>query len=806
MKCVNRLIFFVACVLGLLSFKAVADDFVISHIKIEGLQRITPDTVKSYLPIQPGETYTDTKGPEILKSLYETGFFSHVELSREESALVIQVTERPVISLIHFHGNKELKSDKLRPILKKMGIAEGEAFNSEKVNEIVLGLKEQYSSMGYNAAQVTTQVTKEPHNTVGLTINVQEGPITKVGRIRILGNHAFTEAKLLQQFQLTPVGLFTWISHRDRYSETALQRDLQKLAEFYMNHGYLRFQVVSQQVTLNTARTRVAITINVDEGPVYHIGTFTVSGDTYGYRDFLMKLIRLKPGDVFDRQRVIDFNKVIGDYLSNRGYAFTTVNVIPAIDENQKLVNVDFNVTPGPRIYVRRVNFFGNQRTDQVVLRREMRQFEGGTYSLAKIEESKRRLQLLSYFDDVSYRLEPVPGLTDQVDLNWNVHETAAGRASLQAGYSDLFGFTYGANLSEPNFLGTGKYVALGFQNNQYQDYYSFQYFNPYYTLSGISRGFTVYYSHIKPSPKFNIQSYTMDGYGLSVNYGYPVSERSSLGFGYGYENVNISQVNGAIAAPSVVAFLNDNPTKKGTLDADYNQFKISGGWNYNGLDRIVMPTSGGYSSASVELGAPIIKSSIGYYSISYTGKYYQPLFAGFIFNVSTTLAFGNQFSGSLLPFYKNFYAGGIGSVPAFAPNSLGPKNRYNSNAAIGGNLETIVGAHLILPSFTPSVRTAIIFDAGNVFQVPRYPGDIAVPARGLPSSVPGAANNPDNSGLPQIIQDVTFRLSNLRYSLGIGLDWKSPMGPLSMTLAYPLNKQAGDQLQAFQFSMGLSL
>lgn len=795
----KRFLFLIALLTFCIPFSMATYGFIIHTIQIQGLQGILPETVRSYLPIHEGQEYTPKKGQHILQALYKTGFFDDVRLSRREDALIIMLKERPIISLIRINGNKVITSKKLRPILDKHNIVEGQPFNPNVLNEIEQGLQRQYGAMGYHAANVSTKVIKESRNRVALYINVDEGGIATVRSIQFVGNHAFSSRILRHQFELTTPGLFTWISHADRYSQLKLEDDLQNLTNFYLNHGYLRFRIVSQQVQWSADRRSVDIIIRVDEGPIYRISGYSISGDTFGFKDQLYKLITLKSGDIFSRQRVINTNMAIGNFLADRGYAFAKVTIVPTIDDQQNMAHLNFNVIPGGRVYVRRINFFGNQHTDQEVLRREMRQYEGSIYSLSKIEESRRRLELLGYLSDVKYTTQPIPGSSNQVDLNYQVKEITAGRASVQGGYSDVYGFLYGASIYEPNFMGTGKYISIGFQNSQYQQYYSISYNNPYYTTYGLQRGFSIYYSRVKPNSKFNLASYLEDGYGADMTYTYPVSEHNSIGFDYGFEHISISQVDTAIAAPSVLSFLGTTNGVQNT-NGDYNQIKLTGGWTYNGLDLAIFPTKGLYTGIGLEVGVPVFKSSLGYYLATYMAKYYQPIGHGFILNLLTTLGYGDGFGHNRLPFFKNFYVGGIGSVPAFAPSSLGPKNRYDSFGALGGNLETVFGSHLILPQFiNEKVRMAVVFDVGNVFQVSRFPGDVAVPAR-------GGSSDPEANSRPQIIQDDIFSLENLRPSIGLAVEWYTPLAPIDFTLAFPLNRQHGDNFQAFQFSFGVSL
>lgn len=778
-----------------------ADHFIIHSIQIQGLQRISSKIVCSYLPIhEEGRKYTLKKGQDILYALYKTGFFDDIRLSHRGGTLIIVLKERPIISLIRMSGNKAVTSKKLQPILNKLNIVEGQPFNPNVLNEIVQGLRQQYRAIGYHAANISTKVVKKSRNYVEININMDEGSITTVRSIQFIDNYAFSSRTLHHQFKLTTPGLFTWISHADRYSQLKLENDLQNLTNFYLNNGYLRFHIVSQQVKWSADKKSVHIIIHINEGPIYRINGYFISGETSDFKNQIHKLITLKSGNIFSLQKVINTKVAIGNFLSDRGYAFAKVTIVPTINDKQNMVCLNFNVIPGGRVYVRRINFFGNQRTDQAVLRREMRQYEGSIYSLSKIEESRRRLELLAYLSDVKYTLEPISGLSDQVDLNYQVKEVAAGRASFQGGYSNVYGFLYGVNISEVNFMGTGKYVSVGFQNSQYQQYYSISYNNPYYTTYGLQRGFSIYYSRVKPNNKFNLASYLEDGYGADMTYAYPVSEFNSIGFSYGFEHISISQVDTAIAAPSVLSFLGITNGIQNTK-GNYNQIKLTSGWTYNGLDHAIFPTKGLYTGVSLEVGVPVFKSSLGYYLVTYVAKYYHPIgHNGFILNLLTTLGYGDGFGHERLPFFKNFYTGGIGSVPAFAPSSLGPKNRYNSFGALGGNQETVLGAHLIFPKFiSEKVRTALVFDVGNIFQVPRFLGDIAIPAR-------GGSSDPEANSRPQIIQDDTFSLKNLRPSIGFAVEWYTLLAPIDFTLAFPLNRQSGDNFQAFQFSFGVSL
>lgn len=764
------------------------DTFIVRHLKFEGLQRISLKTAEHYLPIHVGQRFTEQKSEEIIQSLYETGFFSDVQLFKRMNTLIIQVKERPIISEVQITGNKAITRAQLKPVLQSLNIEVGEVYDSSQVNQVVQGLQQEYSKLGYHATKVSTKVTPLSRNRVLLNIRVNEGPIAKVHSINFIGNKAFSSKTLRNQFKLTTPGITTWISHNDRYSKAKLNEDLQRLSDFYLNEGYIRFRVLSDNATLTQDKKGVDIVVRVDEGALYRVNDYRVEGDTLGESKALSDLITVKKGDAFSRKATINTQKALSDHLANEGYAFPKIAVLPQINDQAHLVNIAFRVTSGQCDYVRRINFFGNQRTTQEVMRREVRQMEGGAYSLSQVNESKRRIANLPYLKDVTVTKKPVPGNVDQVDLDYKVKEVAAGKATVQAGYSDVYGFLYGANISEPNFMGSGETVSIGFENSEVENYYNFRYTNPYYTVDGISRSVNLYYQHMKPNSDYNYASYTMDGYGVDIAYGIPVSEHNSFTIGYGYENVLISNLDPSIAAPSVLDFIGcDTPYDECTLTgARYDIFKATTGWKYSTLDRYIFPTTGLREGVGLELGVPVLDSSPGYYKLTYTAKWYHPISHGFVFTAHTTLGYGDGYGDiDVLPFFENFYGGGIGTLPAYAPNSLGPKNTYNSDGALGGSLETFAGFDIILPQFiNDRVRTAISFDVGNVFQSPLFADDDE----------------------PQIEQNDSFAWKNLRTSVGFLLTWYSPLGPLNLSLAFPLDKKDGDNLEAFQFSFGTTI
>ena len=749
-----------------------ATHFVVRHIQVKGLQRVSSHRVLSAMPIHVGQTYTSAQSDSLISSIYKTGLFSNVQLKRHNNTLVVQVVERPTIASILITGNKAIKSKQLKPVLKQLGIEVGSTYNPTQLHSIVMGLQQQYAQMGKASASVVPKVETLPRKRVALTIRIQEGKATILRSIHITGNKAFTESRLLSHFKLSTPGILSWYTHNDRYSEMRLTQDLHSLQNFYFNHGYLQFRVLSQTVQKLPNGRGVAIKIQVTEGPMFRLSGYRL--DSKLPADLRPKvkqlLTQLKAGAVFSRQQVMGINTQIGNYLADHGYAFPQIVPMPQLNQQTRRVFVVYKISSGHRVYVNQIHIIGNTRTNGAVLRGQLRQMEGSVYSLKNVKESKRRLANLGYLNNIQITTSAVPGQPNQVDLSYHIHEVNAGRASVQGGYSDVNGFLYGASISEPNFAGTGRYAAIGFQHSEYTSAYHISYNNPFYTLSGISRGFSIFYNHTTPA-KVNMDPYTMDTYGASVNYGFPVNEFDQFTLGGGYNHVAISNVNTGVVSPSVEDFLTNKPSP-------FNQFKITAGYSHSTLNRAIFPDKGNSQGLGVTLGVPALKSSLGYYQATYDGRWYFPIGHGFILSPHTTVGYGNGYgkTGSF-PFFNNFYAGGIQTLPGYEANTLGPKYKTKS---IGGNIETLAGLNLILPNFiSHTLRTAVILDAGNVFETNRVAG----------------------------VSYESVRLKNVRVTAGIMVSWWSPLGaPLDFSLAVPLNKKPGDQLAIFGFSFGATL
>lgn len=766
-----------AAILLSLSTSVLADSaFVVQGIQVQGLQRISQSTVMSLMPIHVGETYNAEEGDEIVSKLFQTGFFSNVQLMRNGNTLVVHVVERPTIDSITITGNKSIKAHQLKPVLKKLGVVIGNTFDPSELHAIVLGLQQQYALTGRSSATVTPRVTQLSRNRVAIHIAIVEGKASIVRSIQVDGNHAFSEHEVLSQFKLTTPGILTWFNHKDRYSHMRLDQDLQNLQNFYYNHGYLDFRVLSHSVKALPNGKGVSIRVHIYEGPVYHLSGYQLQDPQLpaSLAPKIKEILAsgLQKGMVFSRQDIIDLNQHVGNYLADRGYAFPVINPVPNINHKTRQVFLVYTIQSGHRVYVRKIHVVGNTRTSGIVVRTQLRQMEGAPYSLENVKESKRRIENLGYLNHVEVTTKPVPGTNNQVDLDYHVHEQNAGRASVQAGYSDVDGFLYGANVSEPNFMGSGKYVSVGFQRSAYTSSYSFAYNNPFYTTTGVSRGFSVYYNNTTPG-NVNLESYTMDDYGATLTYGIPISEYDQVTLGGGFDHITIGNVSTTVS-PSVSQFLTTNPSP-------YNQLKVVSGISHVTLDRAIFPTKGNEQDITGTLGVSAYHSSLGYYQLGYDGRVYYPVGLGFIVNPHMTLGYGNGYgNNSQLPFFDNYYAGGLQTLPGYTANTLGPKNPNDTTQALGGNVQVLGGLNFILPDFiSHKVRTAVILDAGNIFQTDHVAG----------------------------VSYENISISNLRATAGVMVSWWSPLGaPLDFSLAVPLNKKPGDQLSIIGFSFGAAI
>lgn len=775
MRFITKFSFFLL-LFGILTSQANAASFIVKDIRFEGLQGISRDTAISYMPVQIGQRFDSSQTDEIIKNLYATGFFSDISISQDGDVLVVKVAERPVIGSIVVTGNKDIPKDKLDEVLKGLGLAQGRVFNQSTLDEVQKSLQNQYDVVGKYSARVNTSVTPQSHNRVAVRIDISEGLTVQIADIHIIGNHAFGEKKLIRAMPIATHHLWSFYTEEDKYSSEKLDKATEALRSYYLDRGYLKFQIDSTQVTLTPDRKQAYIVFHITEGPIYTVKGYNLTGNLILSQTKLQSLIKIKPGDVFSRKVVQDAGTAIGRALGDMGYAFASVNAMPTIDEQAKTVFITFYIDPGNRVYVRRINFSGNIKTQDVVFRRLIRQLEGGLVSVDDIKESERLLNISGYLEkDVKVETAPVPGVPDEVDLNFNVKEAPAAQATFGVGYGTN-GVTLAASLNQNNFLGTGNALSINFNTSLLYTIYNISYTNPYYTPDGIARGFSVFYQHSTPY-NLNIAQYSMNTYGGTLNYSIPLDVKGdNLLLGIGLQKTQIF-VGGGVSQ-EVNQFLITN-------GSNFQQASFSVGWSRNGLDQAFFPTTGLYQDAAIQVVTPVGGNPLDYYKGNYNIRGYYPLGKGFIIQGRAAAGYGNGFGPTHgLPFFANYYAGGVGyvgQVRGYEANTLGPLDS-NGNA-LGGNIMTVGSIGLIFPTPLTSdrLRTTAFVDAGNVFTT-------------LGVSTPG---NP-RGGTPA---------GPLRYSAGVAIDWRVPVfnALLSISVAKAINPQPTDQTNIFQFSVGTS-
>ena len=751
-----------------------ADDFQVSDIRIEGLQRVSAGTVFAALPISVGDTADDTTVREATRSLFRTGYFADVIMARENGILVIGLVERPAVTEINIEGNKAIETDQLMDALRDNGLAEGQIFRQVILEGMSQELQRQYVSQGRYGALVQTEVKELPRNRVAVNIDIDEGDVAKIRHINIVGNSNFAEPTLLEQFEQNRTGWLSWITSDDKYSREKLSGDLETLESWYLDRGYLKFQVLSTQVSVSPDKESVFITINVDEGDVYTISGIDLAGDIIIPEIQARALVLLREGVIFSQALMTASSDYITRRLGNEGYTFAEVEGYPEIDEDTKTATVTFLVKPGMRAYVRRIEFRGNTKTADSVLRREMRQMEGGSANNALIEMSKVRLERVGFFKEVSVENIPVAGTNDQIDVVYTVEEQPSGSVGANLGYSQGYGLQLGANLTENNFFGTGKQVGVGINKSAYQSSLNFSYSEPYFTVDGVSAGYSIYLRETDYS-KLRLQPFSQNTKGASVTWSYPVSEVQRIGFGFTFEELELD-LGDYTSSPVIEDFVAANGDWFRSLNFNIN-------WVKSTLNRGIFATRGTSQRLGVDLAMP--GSGLEFFKLTYKATHLRGLTRDFTLKLKADLGYGESFGDtSQMPFFKNFYAGGLGSVRGYEKYSLGPQNSmsqgYSRARPVGGNVQIVLGAEVIFPlpfvKDQRSVQSAIFFDAGNVFNTKC--GDLEV-----------------NCYSPEE--------GELRYSVGLGATWLSGFGPITFSVAKPLNSNEADQTEVFQFSLG---
>ena len=750
------------------------DPVTIRDIRIEGIQRVEAGTVFSYLPLRVGDVLDDERSDLAIKALFDTGFFKDVRLELEGDVLVVIVDERPSIATVDVEGTKEFPADQLKSSLSDLGLGVARTFDRALLDKAEQELKRQYNARGKYAATVTTTVTPLERNRVGLRFTVVEGDAAKIRQIRILGAKVFKEDDLIEIMSLRTPDWLSWYTKNDQYSKQKLQADLETLRSYYLNRGYLEFNVEGTQVSLSPDRKDLYITISVSEGEPYKVGEVKLGGEMLVPEDELRKLIRVQSGDTFSREKLNASTKAISDRLSNDGYAFANVNAAPELDKDKRTANFTLFIDPGRRVYVRRIVVNGNTKTRDEVIRREFRQMEGGWYSAAQIDASKRRVDRTNYFAEVGVETPAVAGSPDQVDVNVKVKEKSTGSISIGGGFSSD-GFLFSSSVAQANVLGSGNSIAIGANTGRINTTYSLSFTNPYSTVDGVSRGFDIYKRRTDAALLSYGPRYNTDSYGGGLRFSVPVTETDAINFGLAVESTMLETfcpdpVTGLVPGGGAASFR--SACSYVARQGDQNVGLIaSAGWSRMRLDSVILPTSGYRQRASLEVGVPGL--DLQYYKASYEHVIYYPLTKQLTLKLNGEVGYGNGYSGSELPFFKNFYAGGITSVRGYRTSTLGPKDGTGLLARpIGGNQRLVGNAEVFFPvpglGKSYNARISTFLDAGVIRNTLETVGD-----------------------------------DGPRISTGIGVYFVSPFGPIQLAIAQPLNAGPNDVPQRFQFTMG---
>ncbi|MBB5874722.1 outer membrane protein assembly factor BamA [Xanthomonas sp. 3498] len=789
-----------AASLSLPAMAQVAEPFTASDIRVDGLQRISSGTVFTYLPVERGDSVDEAKVAEAIRALYRTGFFEDVRVDRQGNILVVTVKERPAINKLTVTGNKDIKSEELLKGLSDIGLSEGGTFDRLSLDRVTQELTRQYNNRGKYNVEITPTVSPLDRNRVDVAIAIKEGKAAKIRHVNLIGTEKFLNQDIMENWESREHNWLSWYRRDDQYSKEKLSGDLEKLNSWYLDRGYVDFSVDSTQVAISPDKRDMYLTAGITEGEQYKISDIKVTGDTILPQEEIEKLVIPKPGDTFSRALLEYSSDAITNTLSNIGYAFAKVTPIPTTDREKRTVAVNLQVTPGPRVSVRRIVFRGNTRTSDEVLRREMRQFEDTWYSQAAIDRSKIRLQRLGYFESVDVETPPVPGSNDKVDVVYNVKETTSGSFTFGLGYSQTYGVTTSVQLSQNNFLGGGNRVSVDASRSSYQERYAFSYTNPFFTDDGVSLGYNLSWRKLDYSD-FGTAQYNSTNGAAQVIFGVPITETDSVSLMFGVDSNQITTYPG-FTPQAIINYIDAMGTKT------FHAWRSELGWARDTRDQYFMPTRGMYQRVGLEATLP--GSTVEYWKLNYQISKYWPLSSSLVLNTRAEFGYGDSYGSDVsrdicgvtttdaqgtptytsqacdgtnlvrrvtasgLPFYENFYAGGTNSVRGFEDNTLGPRSEatasYSRGQPLGGSFKTVGSFEMYFPKLfdSPSARISAFVDFGNVF------------------------NGVDN-----------FKSNELRASTGIALLWRAPVGPISISYAIPLKKEDNDEIERLQFTFG---
>ncbi len=736
------------------------EPFVIKDIRVEGIQRTEPGTVFSYLPVKVGDTLNDDRATASLHALFSTGFFKDVELRVDQNVLVVVVKERPTVASVEINGVKEFPKTQLSDNLKIVGLAEGRILDKSVLDKAVQELKRQYVARGKYSVDVKATVKELARNRVAVSFDVNEGSVSKIREVNIVGNHVYSEKELRGVIQLTTPGWFTWFSKNDQYSKQKLSADMESLRTYYMNSGYMDFNIDSTQVSISPDKKDIFITLNISEGEKYTISGIKVVGtEAVLTHEEMRKMINVQPGDVLSRDAITDSTRKISERLGEEGYAFANVNAAPEVDKDKHQVAFTFVVDPMQRAYIRRINITGNDKTRDEVIRREFRQMESSWFATSKVKKSKTRLDRTGFFSEVNIDTSQVQGTSDQMDVNLKVTEMSTGSFQIGAGYSSLEKVTLMAGVSQTNVFGTGSTLSTQMNTSKFNQVYSVSYTNPYYTDDGISRGFDVY-KRRTDAMMIAISPYTSDTYGAGVRFGLPITDDEMFHVGTSVEQTTIGLT--PLSPQRYIDYIN-------LFGETVDNLLGTVGWSRDTRDNAITTTEGTMQRASLEVSVPV--SDQHYYKLTYQHQVFYPLNRDYTLMLNGDFGVGAGYGGAPLPFFKYFYAGGVGSVRGYDPMSLGPRDA--NNLPLGGNKKAVGNIELLFPmpgmEKEKSVRLSVFLDGGEII--------------GTGGQLPGS--------------------TGMRYSTGLAMTWLSPAGPLKLSWGKPLNQQPQDNIQHIQFTMG---
>jgi outer membrane protein insertion porin family len=779
-------IFFIAVVANSLCvLTAKADDFTVSDIRIEGLQRLPDGTLLNYLPIVVGDPIDDNQVTFAISELYKTGFFADVKMFRDGDALLVRVKERPSIADVTFTGNSDIEDDALKDALTDIGVTRGQIYNRSLLDKLTLELERVYFSQGKYGVKIDTEVTELDQNRVDISITISEGQVALIKHINIVGNKVYDDDTLLDELESGVPSSWALFSSADEYSKPKLNGDLEKIRSYYLDRGYIRFTIESTQVSITPDKQDIYITINVSEGERYKLSSSDLTGQMVVNRQTMESQILTHPGMYFSRSLMTTSEKRLKDQMGRIGYAFAEVKVSPVIDDEKREVALTYHLVPGEKVYVRRINIYGNDSTQDQVYRREMRLMEGSILASNLLERSKIRIQRLPYIESVEIDTTPVSGTNNQVDLKVTVVEKLAGSFNIGAGFSQTQGLLFNVGLTQENLFGTGKRLAINVNTDRANTIYSAAYTNPYYTNDGISRTLSLSFRDRNAAEEL-INNFQTNSADANVSYGVPLSEYNTLSLGYGVSYIKItpSTVN---PSRDVVKFIDDNDGK-----TSFTDLTLNASFSHDTRNRTVFATRGTQQSIGMNMTVP--SSELEYYKLSYITNTYFGVTSATTLLLRSNLAYGSGFgSTDELPFFERYFAGGIRTVRGYESNSLGPRDP-DSDFAIGGNMRVTAGIDYIFPipfveKPPSSVRLSAFYDIGNVF-----------------------LDNFNTFDAPA--GDNGFAFDQLRSSVGMSLVWISPIGPLRFSYSRTLdavpgrrddqgNFIRGDDLRSFQFSIG---